>query len=164
VTVRTFLLAVGCAVAVVVLMAAAPPRPKIAAVGASFVVAPDSTVTATVAVSVRGTLQPGDMIRYKVKRDGVFIANELGSPPSRTFASLPAPAYGATSVYHGCARVQYANGSQGLELCSTTGWSYTRPMPPEPPAEVESVEITPASFSSAPGQATLLTATVRGSF
>jgi hypothetical protein len=160
VTVRTFLLAVGCAVAVVVLMAAAP-KPRVTAIGVAFTIAPDSTVTATAGVRIRGTLQPGDQIRFKFTKDGVVVANQLVSELSLT-QTLPAPGYGQTSSYNACARVVYPSGTQSAEVCGTTPWVYARPG--LPPAEVESVELLPASLSLSAGQSATFTATVRGSF
>jgi hypothetical protein len=160
VTVRTFLLAVGCAIATVVLMAAAP-KPRVTAIGVAFTIAPDSTVTATAGVRIRGTLQPGDQIRFKFTKDGVVVANQV-VPELSVTQTLPAPGYGQTSSYNACARVVYPSGTQSAEVCGLTPWVYTRPG--LPPAEVESVELLPASLSLSAGQSATFTATVRGSF
>lgn len=135
-------------------LALAPIRPKVSGTGASFSLAPDSTVNATVTVTVRGTLQSGDFIRYKVKVDTGYVANKLAPPYSYAFTGLPAPAYGATFTYYGCARVQYANGSQSGEVCSTAGWVYTRPS--APPATIDSVRIRPDTAVALQGGASYL--------
>jgi hypothetical protein len=146
---RTAVLTFACLVATLALYGFAPPKPRVEALAASFAIAPDSTVTATAAVSIRGTLQPGDLIRYKFSKDGVVVVN-VTKPDLAYTASLPAPAYGATSCYTVASRVVYPSGLQSAEKLSAP-WCYTRPALPDPPAEIDSVTITPAQVTLAPG-------------
>lgn len=154
---RTKLLTATCLVAAFTLMAFAP-KPRLRTVSASFAIAPDSSVTATATVAVSGTLQAGDSIRYKFLKDGVVVLNRLAGLAYT--ASLPAPAYGQTSTYNVCVRVAYAAGTQSAEKCGTTPWTYSRPEPPPPPATIDSVWITPASVTVAPGGTVQFTKTV----
>jgi hypothetical protein len=145
---RTAVMTFCCLVATLALYGFAPPRPRVEALAASYTIAPDSTVTATASVTIRGTLQPGDLIRYKFAQDGVVVVN-LTRPEMTYTQALPAPAYGATSCYTVASRVVYTNGTQSAEKTSAP-WCYTRPALPEPPAEIDSVTITPASVSMSP--------------
>jgi hypothetical protein len=134
------------------------PKSKVAGVGAVFAVAPDSTVSATITVRVRGTLKVGDQIRYKVRKDSIdTVFNKVAPPFSLSATGLPAPAYGATSCYTPSARVVYANGTQSGEVAGAP-WCYTRPA--EPGAEIDSVTITPSEVSLGLGKTQQFTAAV----
>ena len=137
-------------------------RTNVKGVAASFRIGPDSNVVATATVSLTRPLKAGDAIRYKFYRDGVVVLNEVppGAPLTYTASNLPAPAYGATACYHVGARIIYANGSQSGEKPSEP-WCYTRPVPPEPPAEIEGVTITPAEVALGAGGTVQFTATAR---
>ena len=131
------------------------PRPKVAKLGASFVIAPDSTVNATATVSMTGTLQAGDSIRYKFLKDGVVIVNK-SSVATTMQANMPAPAYGASSSYTVTANVTRAGSNVG-PVVTSPAWVYTRPAAPVP--TIDSVRITPASATVAPGATVQFTAT-----
>ena len=131
------------------------PRPKIGTVGASFLVAPDSTVNATATVSMTGTLQPGDSIRYKFLKDGVVLLNK-SSVATTMQANMPAPAYGASSSYTASAQITRAGSNVG-PVVTSPAWVYTRPAAPVP--TIDSVRITPASATLAPGGTLQFTAT-----
>jgi len=154
---RTAVLCFVCLVATLALYGFAPPRPRVDGLTATFAIAPDSTVTATAQVTVRGTMQAGDQIRYKFLKDGVVAVN-IARPELTYTASLPAPAYGATSCYVAAARVVYANGTQSPEKASGQ-WCYTRPG--LPPAEIDTVIlVTPEQAMLGPGGSQQFSATV----
>jgi hypothetical protein len=149
VTFRLYSLCVVCAIATLALLTmGAAPKPRVNTVAASFVVAPDSSVSATARVTIRGQMQSGDLIRYKFAKDGAVLVNVVKPDLSYT-ASLPAPAYGATSCYTVAARVVYPNGTQSAERTSEP-WCWTRPEATPPPAEIDSVVITPATVALKP--------------
>jgi hypothetical protein len=149
VTFRLYSLCVVCAIATLALLTmGAAPKPRVSGVGAAFAIAPDSSVRVTVTVTIRGQLQPGDQIRDKLSKDGAVVVNKVVAALSYT-DSLPAPAYGATSCYTASARVVYPNGQQSPEK-SSEPWCYTRPELPIPPAEIDSVTVTPAQAALMP--------------
>jgi hypothetical protein len=144
VSTRIKILCLGCAVATVLLAGFAAPKDQVRDVSAAFVVAPDSTVTATATVAIKGKFQPGDQLRYKFAKDGSVLLNTVQPGLTYTATGLTAPGYGETACYTVGARIVYANGTQTAEK-SSAPWCYTRPALPEPPAEIDSVTITPAS-------------------
>ena len=132
--------------------APAPPKPKARSLTAAFVVAPDSTVSATATVSMTGTFQPMDSIRYKFLKDGVVVLNKSAQATTYTATGLPAPAYGTTACYTVTAQVTRNGQNQANVVTSPTPWCYARPNPPPPPPPVvNGIELTPASATLPPG-------------
>jgi hypothetical protein len=149
-------LAILFLLSVAALAAFTPPKPRARTVTSSFELAPDSTVTARLDVTVTGTMQPGDSIRYKVYKDGLVVVNKLSVATNYLATGMPAPAYGATSSYKPCAVMTRSQVNQGSEVCGTA-WVYTRPSLPVP--TVGGVIITPASVTVQPGQTVTFVAT-----
>ncbi len=132
------------------------PRAKLVGFGASFAIAPDSTVTATASVAMTGTLLAGDSIRYKFMKDGVVLLNKQ-SVLLTMGATMPAPAYGASSSYTVSAQVTRSSVNAGVVVVSAP-WVYTRPAAPLP--VIDSVRISPASVTLTPGQTATVTVRV----
>lgn len=140
------------------LAAVTPPRPKVSGVGASFTLAPDSSVNVIATASLSGTLSVGDSLRFRFTRnDSVKVVK----PPTVNLtqgASLVAPAYGQTATYRACVQVKRQANLVGSEVCSAY-WTYSRPDTLASPPTINGVTITPASATLSPGQAITLTAT-----
>lgn len=134
-----------------------PGKPKARGIAASFAVAPDSTVNATLAVTITGQMLAGDSIRYRVYKDGVIAFTKMAATLSLSATGIPAPAYGVTAVYKGCAIMTRAAVNQGGEVCGAATWTYARPL--SPPATLNGVTITPASATLQTGQSITVTVT-----
>jgi hypothetical protein len=111
--------------------------------------APDSAIAYRATVKLSGPLGPRDSVRYTQYRDGVLIAAPRTKTLDTTF-TWAAPGYDSTVKVSVYARVfRGSQPSGGFKGDSTT---YTRGPAPEPPAPVvDSMKITPASATLAPG-------------
>ena len=135
--------------AVVALTAMGAPGPKVNTLDGTWGWAPDSTVAYAASVKLSGALGPRDQIRYTLYKDNL-AAGEARTTVTDTTFSFVAPAYSATSLYKVCARVFRADSPSGPFKCAER--AFTRGPAPEPPAPVvDSVTITPAQVSLAPG-------------
>jgi hypothetical protein len=98
----------------------------------STVSAPDSTVTVGTQLYIQGALLAGfDSVRFDFySNDSVKVTKRTPLLAFRT--TLPAPAYGKSATYKGCAQVERGGRTSGVKLpaapiCWT--WSYTRDIP-----------------------------------
>lgn len=132
------------------LVAFAPPKPHVKKLGASFRIAPDSTVLVDVSVTVTGKLRSTDRIRYNFFKDGTLVASRDEAGTSVAGQTMAAPAYGQTSDYWVTVRL-VENGVVSPASVKSNVWTYTRPALPDPAPVIDSVRITPATVSLAPG-------------
>lgn len=97
---------------------------------ASLAGAPDSAVSAGTQVFVQGFI-PGDTVRYEFYSKGVLTLTKRTVAASFK-TTLPAPAYGATIEYKGCAQIERGGRTSTFKVPATPmcwTWNYTRPMP-----------------------------------